>query len=162
VAALDDVERGSTAVRLDVSAAAVAAPPRSRRRARLALAALGVFTLLGAMAGGLARLGWPVPVTPGLAAFHGPLMVAGFLGTRSCGSAGRRFIVSSSGGRPALYLPLGLLHASLALRLAGDCAPWLGARRGGGLLNAIAILAFIAVMAHGIVARERQYPLDNL
>jgi hypothetical protein len=50
-------------------------------RARLPLAALGVLALLGALAGGLARLGWPVPATAGLAAFHGPLMVGGFLGT---------------------------------------------------------------------------------
>lgn len=43
---------------------------------------------------------------------------------------------------PALYLPLAVLHASLAARLAGD---WLGdaaLRRAGGLGNALALLLF--------------------
>src|SRR5262245_51755213 len=48
---------------------------------RLPLMALGVLALLGGMAGGLARLGWPLPAGAGLVAFHGPLMVGGFLGT---------------------------------------------------------------------------------
>jgi hypothetical protein len=43
--------------------------------------ALGMLALLGALAGGLVRLGWMLPVAPSLAAFHGPLMVSGFLGT---------------------------------------------------------------------------------
>ena len=43
--------------------------------------ALGMLALLGALAGGLVRLGWGLPVTPSLVAFHGPLMVSGFLGT---------------------------------------------------------------------------------
>jgi hypothetical protein len=42
---------------------------------------LAALSLLGAIAGGLVRLGWPLPTTAGLVAFHGPLMVAGFLGT---------------------------------------------------------------------------------
>ena len=44
--------------------------------------ALGVAALLGASWGGLVRLGWALPsVNPSLVAFHGPLMVSGFLGT---------------------------------------------------------------------------------
>lgn len=43
--------------------------------------ALGMLALLGALWGGLARLGWPVPSEPALIVFHGPLMVSGFLGT---------------------------------------------------------------------------------
>lgn len=43
--------------------------------------ALGMLALLGALWGGLARLGWPVPSEAALVAFHGPLMVSGFLGT---------------------------------------------------------------------------------
>jgi len=54
--------------------------------------------------------------------------------------------------RSAFYLPLGLLHASLVLRVIGDCAPWLQGRRWGGLLNAIAIIVFFGSMAYGIVA----------
>jgi hypothetical protein len=43
---------------------------------------MGMLTLLGAMWGGLARLGWELPpLSPALVAAHGPLMVAGFLGT---------------------------------------------------------------------------------
>jgi len=50
--------------------------------------------------------------------------------------------------RPAFYVPLALLHASLALRLFGDLWPWLPGRRWGGLLNALAILLFFATIAH--------------
>ena len=57
---------------------------------------------------------------------------------------------------PTFYVPLGLLHASLAVRVVGDCVPWLPGRRGGGLLNAVAILAFFATMAHGIVDSRRR------
>ena len=54
--------------------------------------------------------------------------------------------------RSAFYLPLGLLHASLVLRLIGDCAPWLPGRRWGGLLNAVSVIVFFASMAYGILA----------
>lgn len=54
---------------------------RWQQRARLPFLAMAVLALLGALAGGLARLGWPAPTTPALVAFHGPLMVTGFLGT---------------------------------------------------------------------------------
>jgi hypothetical protein len=53
--------------------------------------------------------------------------------------------------RPAFYVPLGLLHASLVLRLVGDLAAWSPGRRWGGLLNAVAVLTFFAVMVRGIV-----------
>ena len=43
--------------------------------------AFGVLAFLGALWGGLLRLGWPLPVVSSVAAFHGPLMVSGFLGT---------------------------------------------------------------------------------
>jgi hypothetical protein len=57
---------------------------------------------------------------------------------------------------PAFYAPLGLLHASLVIRLVGDLTPWLAGRRWGGLLNAVAILAFIASMAGGVLASHRR------
>jgi len=44
---------------------------------------------------------------------------------------------------PLLYLPLVLLHASLALRLAGDLAGWVAARQWGGIGN-VASIAFFA------------------
>jgi hypothetical protein len=43
--------------------------------------ALAMLALLSALAGGVVRLGWSLPVASSLAVFHGPLMVAGFLGT---------------------------------------------------------------------------------
>jgi hypothetical protein len=45
------------------------------------------------------------------------------------------------------YLPLALLHGSLLLRVAGDLASWLPGRRWGGLLNEVAILLFLAMLA---------------
>ena len=77
MAAVHDVGGGPGATRLDVGAAA----PGRRQRARVPVLALGMLSLLGALAGGLARLGWGWPVPSSLVAFHGPLMVSGFLGT---------------------------------------------------------------------------------
>jgi hypothetical protein len=53
--------------------------------------------------------------------------------------------------RPAFYAHLGLLHASLALRIFGDFWPWLPGRQWGGLLNALAIVLFFANIAYGAV-----------
>jgi hypothetical protein len=51
-------------------------------RYRFILLALGMLALLSALWGGLVRLGWELPSAPiHPAAFHGPLMVSGFLGT---------------------------------------------------------------------------------
>ena len=58
--------------------------------------------------------------------------------------------------RAAFYLPLGLLHASLVLRLVADGLPWLEARRWGGLLNAVATVGFLATIAQGILASRRR------
>ena len=46
--------------------------------------------------------------------------------------------------RRRFYLHLILLHASLALRLAGDLAGQAAWRAGGGLLNAAAVALFLA------------------
>jgi hypothetical protein len=62
--------------------------------------------------------------------------------------------------RPAFYLPLGLLHASLVLRLIGDCTPWLAGRRWGGLLNAVAVLVFFVTVARGVVTSRRRAGLS--
>ncbi len=45
------------------------------------------------------------------------------------------------------YLPLGLLHASLLLRAVGSLAGLIWLRQWGGLLNAVAILAFLPLVA---------------
>lgn len=53
-----------------------------RHPRRLPLLALGMVALLTGLWAGLARLGWDVPgPRPGFSSLHGPLMVAGFLGT---------------------------------------------------------------------------------
>jgi len=44
---------------------------------------------------------------------------------------------------PLFYAPLALLHLSLAVRLAGDLAGLADWRSLGGLLNALALAAFI-------------------
>ncbi len=54
--------------------------------------------------------------------------------------------------RPAFYAHLVLLHASLLLRVAGDLVPWQVARAWGGLLNGVAIVAFLASTAYGALA----------
>ena len=51
---------------------------------------------------------------------------------------------------PSFYAPLALLHASLALRLCGDASGSFDLRRLGGLLNALALLAFIANSAFAV------------
>jgi hypothetical protein len=84
MAAVDDVDGRPGATRLDLTAAG---PDRQtsrlhpRQLARVPVMVLGLAALVLALAGGLARLGWRVPVGAPPVAFHGPLMVAGFLGT---------------------------------------------------------------------------------
>jgi hypothetical protein len=56
--------------------------------------------------------------------------------------------------RPTFYLHLGLLHASLVLRVGGDLMAWLPGRRWGGLLNAVAIVLFFVNTAYGAVRRS--------
>jgi hypothetical protein len=59
----------------------------------------------------------------------------------------------------SFYVPLGLLHLSVAVRIAGDLAGSTGWRAGGGALNALAILAFllttITAVARGVRAARR-------
>ena len=56
------------------------------------------------------------------------------------------------------YAPLVLLHASLALRLAGDAAGRLELARWGGLLSALALLAFVAGTALAVIHGRRTGP----
>ncbi len=48
---------------------------------------------------------------------------------------------------PAFHLPPVLLHLSLLLRISADGILWPGGRQWGGLLNGVAILLFIGIMA---------------
>ncbi|MBL8479788.1 MAG: hypothetical protein JNK59_10810 [Sterolibacteriaceae bacterium] len=52
---------------------------------------------------------------------------------------------------PFFYVPLLVLHASLALRIFGGLGDAFPLRSGGGLLNAIALLLFIATMIASVV-----------
>ncbi len=55
--------------------------------------------------------------------------------------------------RRSFYAHLALLHASLVLRVAGDLGGWWAVRRWGGLLNAAAILLFVAATATSVRRR---------
>ena len=97
--------------------------------AAASILALSLLALLGALAGGLVRLGWPVPSTPALAAFHGPLMVAGFLGTvialERAVAVGRLWAYTAP-------LASGLGALALAAGVAGG--PWLMALGSAGMV----------------------------
>jgi hypothetical protein len=80
---------------------------------RLAVLALGGVALVGALAGGVARLGRELPAPAPLVALHGPLMVAGFLGTviglERAVALGRRwaYVAPLASGLGALMLVVG-------------------------------------------------------
>lgn len=57
---------------------------------------------------------------------------------------------------PAFYLPLALLHLSLAVRIAGDAAARFDWARAGGLLNALALAAFIVTTLSAVVWGRRR------
>ncbi len=62
---------------------------------------------------------------------------------------------------PFMYVPLLLLNISLVLRVAGDLLFGLTVRQWGGMLNAIAILLFLALMARGIIISRRREAIRN-
>jgi len=70
---------------------------------------------------------------------HAPIILPAILGR------------TTSPYRPALYVPLLLLHASVLLRVVGDLAGWWPGRQWGGLLNVLAILLFLITMARGLL-----------
>jgi hypothetical protein len=57
---------------------------------------------------------------------------------------------------PTFYLPLALLHVSLAVRLAGDATGNFDTTRTGGLLNALALAAFILSTVSAVVRGRRK------
>ncbi|OHC65653.1 MAG: hypothetical protein A3H93_18690 [Rhodocyclales bacterium RIFCSPLOWO2_02_FULL_63_24] len=59
---------------------------------------------------------------------------------------------------PAFYLPLLVLHASLALRIFGSLSGQIGLRSEGALVNAIALLLFIATMLVSVGRGRRSVP----
>lgn len=58
--------------------------------------------------------------------------------------------------RRAFYVPLALLHASVALRLAGDALAAPALTRGAALLSAFALVAFVATLAHTAFTATRR------
>lgn len=60
--------------------------------------------------------------------------------------------------QPSFYVPLALLHGSLAVRLAGDAAERYDWTRAGGLLNALALAAFIAFTATAVLRARTKEP----
>ena len=134
MAAVDDVRRRPGATGLEVVRERT--PLRWRQRARFPLMALGMLALLGALAGGLGRLGWVLPGSASLVAFHGPLMVSGFLGT----VIGLERAVAL--GRPWAYV--GPLATGLgALILAGG---WPGGVWLLTLGSAVMVLTFVVIV----------------
>jgi hypothetical protein len=59
---------------------------------------------------------------------------------------------------PVFYAPLALLQASLALRLAGDAVGALAVTRWGALGSALALLAFVVVMATAVLISSSARP----
>ncbi|WP_322814945.1 hypothetical protein [Chloroflexus sp.] len=54
------------------------------------------------------------------------------------------------------YLPLGLLHLSLVLRVFGDLLMVIELRRWGGMLNAVSIVVFLLITAGSVLVARRQ------
>ena len=59
---------------------------------------------------------------------------------------------------PVFYLPLALLHASVALRLAGDATGSTDVLRSGGIANGVALAAFIVTMVVAVVRGRASKP----
>jgi hypothetical protein len=59
---------------------------------------------------------------------------------------------------PVFFVPLVLLHASLALRLLGDVGGSFALKQWGALGSALALAAFIGVMANAVFRSRRAGP----
>lgn len=95
--------------------------PSTPNPSRYPLLALGIITLLAAMWAGMLRIGLALPpLSPTLAGGHGPLMVAGFLGT----VVGLERAVAL--GRPWMFLAPGFSVIG-ALLIIFAAPPWTGA-----------------------------------
>lgn len=56
---------------------------------------------------------------------------------------------------PYFYVPLAMLHGSLALRLVGDLSASEPARMAGGLLNVVAVVVFIVMVVGTVLSARR-------
>jgi hypothetical protein len=111
--------------------------------------AVGAATILAA--GGL------VPGTPAYgAALHALLL--GFVFAMVFGHAPVIFpavLKVAMPYHPAFYAPLALLHLSLVVRLGGDALGRFELTRAGGVLNAVALAAFVASSVTAVVRGRR-------
>jgi hypothetical protein len=62
---------------------------------------------------------------------------------------------------PRFYLHLAVLHTALILRVAGDLAGWPAGRLWGGLLNGVAIVAFLVSSALAVAGAAGQRQLKE-
>jgi len=102
--------------------------PKTQRLRRLPFLLIAVLALLAGIWSGLIRLGWAWPsFNPTLPMDHGPLMVAGFLGTLIAleRSVALEFMVSGV-WKKLVYLPPLLSGIGVLLLLVG-VLPWVGA-----------------------------------
>ncbi|MGQ0681675.1 hypothetical protein [Bradyrhizobium sp.] len=63
---------------------------------------------------------------------------------------------------PALYVPLAILHGSLAMRMAGGLGEWDVPRQWSGVATVMAIAAFAAALIWGATAARRQVAAEQL
>ena len=102
--------------------------PKTQRLRRLPFILISILALLAGIWSGLIRLGWAWPsINPALPMEHGPLMVAGFLGTLIAleRSVALEFMVSGW-WKKLVYLPPLLSGIGVLLLLVG-VLPWVGA-----------------------------------
>jgi hypothetical protein len=117
------------------------------QRIRFPLMAVSVLALLAAMWAGLLRIGWTLPpLTATLAGEHGPLMVAGFLGTLI--SLERSVAL----GRPWTYAPPLLAALGVVALVLGLPLP---------LSFSLVVLSSLGLIAVFVLIMRRQPALFN-
>jgi len=115
---------------------------------------LGIGGAVIVGAGGLA---------PGTAAYDAAIhaLMLGFVFSMVFGHApiiGPSVVRARLPYHPVFYVPLAILHLSLALRLAGDATGLYTLRSAGGILNALALLAFIVNTVAAVIRGRRAPP----
>ncbi|MCX7892053.1 MAG: hypothetical protein N2544_06785 [Burkholderiales bacterium] len=126
----------------------------------IAMALLAGYVWLALGGAAIVAAGGLAPGAPGRdAALH--MILAGFVLSMVFGHApiifpavlGVRMPYS-----PAAYVPLAVLHATLAVRVAGDYANDAGMRSAGGMGNALALVLFVLVTAGAVLRGARARP----
>jgi len=108
------------------------------------------------LAAGSAIALWAGGLTPGMRSYDAALhaLTLGFVFSMVFGHAAIIFpavLRVAVPYHPVFYLPLVLLHLSLLVRIAGDAAGHYGWTQAGGMLNAVALAAFIATMVSAVI-----------